>query len=248
MDTDRSYEKLVQDETLIKRRPWYVLAAALFVLSALTHQPIAFLAALFALVIGLVPELWYRYALRHLVVRQSLDQRRAFFGEPLTLSISVENQKLLPLPWLEIEDEIPAQVTLLTGHASPSYKVNRARRLYAWSCHSAQRRPLRLACPRATGPGARDAAGLSAAGPYHGLWLTAAPPLWRAGLAPAPAGRSTALCRGARLPDHRRSAPHPLEGVCPRGRTAQQDLRIEHAVPPAALSGCRDLPGAVDGH
>jgi hypothetical protein len=87
MDTDRSYEKLIQDETLIKRRPWYVLAATLFVVSALTHQPVVFLAALFALVIGLVPELWYRYALRHLVVRQSLDQRRAFFGEPLTLSI-----------------------------------------------------------------------------------------------------------------------------------------------------------------
>jgi uncharacterized protein (DUF58 family) len=148
MDTDRSYEKLVQDETLIKRRPWYVLAAVLLVLSALTHQSIAFLAALFALVIGLVPELWYRYALRHLVERLALDQRRAFFGEPVTLSISVENQKLLPLPWLEIEDEIPAQVTLLTGHASPSYKVNRARLINAFSLWSFQRvtRRYRLRC------------------------------------------------------------------------------------------------------
>jgi hypothetical protein len=52
MDINRSYVNLIQDETLIKHRPWYVLAAALFVLSALSHQPTAFLVALFALVIG----------------------------------------------------------------------------------------------------------------------------------------------------------------------------------------------------
>ena len=53
MDTDR--ENFARDETLINRRPWYVLAAALLLLSAVAHQPLAFLAALFALVIGLVP-------------------------------------------------------------------------------------------------------------------------------------------------------------------------------------------------
>src|SRR6266702_5557493 len=103
MDTDR-FNK-TRDETLLKRRPWYVLAVALLILSALTRQPIAFLAALFAFVIGIVPELWYRFALRNLVIRQWVSQKRAFFGEAVMLSISVENQKLLPLPWLEAEDE-----------------------------------------------------------------------------------------------------------------------------------------------
>ncbi len=123
MDTDRFND--ARDETLIKRRPWYVLAAALLVLSAITRQPIAFLAAVFALVIGLVPELWYRYALRDLVIRQRISQKRAFFEEAVMLSLSVENQKLLPLPWLEAEDEIPIQLPLLTGRALPTYKVNR---------------------------------------------------------------------------------------------------------------------------
>ena len=123
METDRFHN--ARDETLIARHPWYVLAAVLLLLSAVAHQPLAFLAALFALVIGLVPEIWYRSALRHLHMRQRVSTPRAFFGETLTLSISVENQKLLPLPWLEIEDEIPEQLTLLTGRAQPSYKVNR---------------------------------------------------------------------------------------------------------------------------
>ncbi len=146
MDTD-SFNN-AHDETLMSRRPWYVLAGVLFLLSAVTHQPLAFLAALFAFVIGLVPEIWYRYALRNLGIRQQLSQQRVFFGETTTLSISVENRKLLPLPWLEIEDEIPDQVALLTGRASPTYKVNRVALVNTLSLWSFQRvtRRYRLRC------------------------------------------------------------------------------------------------------
>jgi len=146
METERFHN--ARDETLIARRPWYVLAAVLLLLSAVAHQPIAFLAALFALVIGLVPEIWYRSALRHLHMRQRVSAPRAFFGETLTLALSVENQKLLPLPWLEIEDEIPEQLTLLTGRAQPSYKVNRVALVNTFSLWSFQRvtRRYRLRC------------------------------------------------------------------------------------------------------
>jgi uncharacterized protein (DUF58 family) len=146
MDTDRFNN--ARDETLIARHPWYVLAAVLLLLSAVAHQPLAFLAALFTLVIGIVPELWYRFALRHLHMRQRVSAPRAFFGETLTLAISVENQKLLPLPWLEIEDEIPEQLTLLTGRAQPSYKVNRVALVNTFSLWSFQRvtRRYRLRC------------------------------------------------------------------------------------------------------
>jgi uncharacterized protein (DUF58 family) len=146
MDTDRFND--ARDETLIKRRPWYVLAVALLILSAITRQPIAFLAAIFAFVIGIVPELWYRYALRDLVIHQRVSQKRAFFGEAVTLSISVENRKLLPLPWLEVEDEIPIQLPLLTGRALPTYKVNRVALVNTFSLWSFQRvtRRYQLGC------------------------------------------------------------------------------------------------------
>jgi uncharacterized protein (DUF58 family) len=146
MDTDLSRQ--YQDETLLKRRPWYVLAGVLFIVSAVAHQPIAFLAALFALVVGLVPEIWYRHALRHLSLHQQVSESRVFFGETITLSIRTENRKLLPLPWLEIEDEIPTALPLLTGHASPSYKVNRELLVNTLSLWSYQRvtRHCRFAC------------------------------------------------------------------------------------------------------
>jgi uncharacterized protein (DUF58 family) len=148
MDTDRFFSRYARDETLIRRRPWYVLALALLLLSALTHQSVVFLAALFALVCGLVPEIWYRHALHQLVLRQEVNLRQAFFGETITLSISVENRKVLPLPWLEVEDELPAQVMLLTGRASPTYKVNRVALVNAFSLWSFQRvtRRYQLRC------------------------------------------------------------------------------------------------------
>lgn len=146
MDTDTFNN--ANDDTLISRRPWYVLAVALLILSAITRQPLAFLAALFTFIIGMVPEIWYRFALRHLAIRQQVSQQRAFFGETIALALSIDNKKLLPLPWLEVEDEIPLQLTLLTGRALPTYKVNRLALVHTFSLWSFQRvtRRYRLRC------------------------------------------------------------------------------------------------------
>jgi uncharacterized protein (DUF58 family) len=137
-----------RDETLVKRRPWYLLAAILLLLSIITRQPIAFLAAIFILVLALVPEIWYRYALRDLLVQHQLNQKRAFFGDTITLSLRIENQKLLPLPWLEIEDEMPMQLPLLTGKATTSFKPNRVELASSCSLWAFQRltRRYRIKC------------------------------------------------------------------------------------------------------
>ncbi len=98
---------IYNDQALLKqRRLWYLLALILLLLSVLAQQPLVLVAALFTLLIGVVPELWYRYALRRLVIRQKVDQQHLFFGEEVTLSISIENRKLLPLSWLDVEDKI----------------------------------------------------------------------------------------------------------------------------------------------
>ena len=89
-------------ELLKRRRPWYWLALLLFVFSLFLQQPLLFLTALFTILVAIVPDLWYRNALRHLVVRQYVNHRNVFFGEEVTLSVSIENHKFLPLPWLKV--------------------------------------------------------------------------------------------------------------------------------------------------
>jgi hypothetical protein len=139
MDTDQFWGTLPREQSALRRRPWYVLAALLLLLSALTRQPVVFFAAGFALVLGVLPELWYRLALRSLAVSHQFNQVRVCFGEQVTLSIGIENRKWLPLPWLEVEDEIPAVAELLNGSVSPKYKPERNALVNACSLWSFQR-------------------------------------------------------------------------------------------------------------
>ena len=112
MNTD-SVPSTYEKEILRRRRGWYYLSLSLLLAGVLTQQPLLFVAALFTLLIAVVPELWYRYALRHIAVSQEVDQPHLFFGEEVTLSISIENQKLLPLTSLNVEDSITPALTVL---------------------------------------------------------------------------------------------------------------------------------------
>src|SRR5437764_12946472 len=113
MNTDllpTNYDK----ELIRRRRPWYGLALLLFVFSLFSQQPLLFLAALFTFLVAIVPDLWYRNALRHLVVRQYVNHRNVIFGEEVTLSVSIENHKFLPLPWLKVENKIVPPLAVLS--------------------------------------------------------------------------------------------------------------------------------------
>ncbi|HEY5003300.1 MAG TPA: DUF58 domain-containing protein [Ktedonobacteraceae bacterium] len=126
-------------EMLKKRRTWYILALVLFVVSLLLQQPLLFLASLFILLIGLVPDLWYRQGLRHLLVRQQVNQRHLFFGEDVVLSVIIENQKLLPLPWLDVENKITPPLALLSKRVLRLQKTEQDTLMSTWLLWSFQR-------------------------------------------------------------------------------------------------------------
>ncbi len=140
----------IDDQLLKNRRPWYILAAVLLALSLLLQQPLLLLAAVFTLVIALVPELWYRLALRHLLVHQKVSQHHLFFGEEVTLSLRIENRKILPLPWLQVENKItpPLVAGVKEGRASQLQKVDQDTLVSTWLLWSLQRvtRRYRLRC------------------------------------------------------------------------------------------------------
>ncbi len=103
----------------IKRRPipnlrgsptdkrWYLLSIFLLILSILLHQPLLLLVGLLLLLILTITDVWALYCLDNLHYQRQFSEHHALFGEEITLSLSVENAKLLPLPWLEIADTIP---------------------------------------------------------------------------------------------------------------------------------------------
>lgn len=160
-------EPFIPDKELLKQRCfWYILALGLFLLSLLSQEALIFLASLFTLLLAVIPDLWYRYALCHLVVRQQVSQGRLFFGEEVMLSVTIENRKWLPLPWLTVEDKITPPLAILKKRASRLRAFNQDAISSTWLLWSYQRvtRRYHMRC---------QTRGLHTFGPIH---LTASDP------------------------------------------------------------------------
>jgi uncharacterized protein (DUF58 family) len=58
---------------------------------------------------------WQRHCLTGVRYHRRLGQRRATFGEEVPLELEFVNDKLLPLTWLHVEDEVPTGLTIRGG-------------------------------------------------------------------------------------------------------------------------------------
>lgn len=105
---------------------WILITFVLLLAAVLSHQvPLLLVAILFFLASG-TARLWENFALRRLAYERRLSHSSAFFGEVITLELSISNRKLLPLPWVHVQDEVPDQLKLLTGKTARSHKATRA--------------------------------------------------------------------------------------------------------------------------
>ena len=98
---------------------WTILAVLLGVLifSAFKQMVPLLATTSFLLVLPFLSRFWSRYALRSLSVAVSTSHGRAFPGEKVELTFELIN-RWLPLPWLEVEMELPYR--LVTGKRSVS--------------------------------------------------------------------------------------------------------------------------------
>ena len=104
---------------------WLFITVLLLIISLLMKQVPLLLISLLFFLTGGVARLWERYCLSRVEYRRRLSTHRAFFGDEVQLEIEVANRKPLPLPWIQVEDAIPSDVTLLKGRTSPSYRPDR---------------------------------------------------------------------------------------------------------------------------
>jgi uncharacterized protein (DUF58 family) len=63
-----------------------------------------------ALSAALVTKVWSRLCLKGVTCERRLSQRRVFPGDEVELTLRVANRKALPLPWVEVQDKIPASL------------------------------------------------------------------------------------------------------------------------------------------
>jgi uncharacterized protein (DUF58 family) len=99
---------------------WLFLAGLILIISLILHQVPLVLICLLFLLTGGVSRLWNRYCLDRIEYRRRLSSKQVFFGEEIVFEIEIANRKPLPLPWIQIEDELPDRVTLLKGKVEPT--------------------------------------------------------------------------------------------------------------------------------
>jgi len=100
---------------------WFQMAALLIVVGLIAQQRAFF--ALAACILTVVPVAWWwnRASLRRVHYERRFDRRRVFPGETFEMTVRITNRKLLPLSWLEVNDEVPMVMPLVRGALVPTH-------------------------------------------------------------------------------------------------------------------------------
>jgi len=124
-------------------RPSVALFALVLVLGLFARAvPLVLLALAVLLVVGLA-HLWRRHGLTGLEYRRQFGRRGLEHGQSTHYEIEIVNRKLLPLLWLEIEEEVPRALAPEWGQHQPAAHPERVRvrlRLALWPYERVRRR------------------------------------------------------------------------------------------------------------
>jgi uncharacterized protein (DUF58 family) len=117
--------------------PFLSTATIVVCFAALVGAAIAGFSALvvllgLALAVALITKLWSHLCLKGVSCERRLNERRVFPGDEVLLSLRVVNRKPLPLPWVEVHDQVPAALIAATtttneGAGPPSGLVTLSR-------------------------------------------------------------------------------------------------------------------------
>jgi len=104
---------------LLGRFGLIAILAGLFLAAWNGQIVIVILLALVLSAAGLA-KLWSRFSLAGVHCQRLLGEHRAFHGEYIELKLRIVNRKLLPLPWIQVNDEIPIEfasgISLTSGN------------------------------------------------------------------------------------------------------------------------------------
>lgn len=104
---------------------WALIILALLLLGAILGQSALILVPILLAAVILIGWLWNRFVLHRTTYERGFHEQRLFAGESLHMSVSVANTKPLPVPWLKIEDQFPAELPLVGRKLASSEVPNR---------------------------------------------------------------------------------------------------------------------------
>lgn len=98
------------------KEAWLLIGPGLILLGFGTGEPVVTGVGFAVLLLGGVARLWHQHLFDRVTLTRSLSERRAFAGDPVTLTVELENRKLLPLPWYEWRVAVPDDAVVEGEH------------------------------------------------------------------------------------------------------------------------------------
>src|SRR5690242_7590768 len=96
-------------------RGFFTIAAAVFVFGIITRQITLITVGLLAMLILGADWAWQRWCLAGVEYTRRFSEDHIFWGETTELTVSLVNRKLLPLSWIETDEEFSGKLEFV-GH------------------------------------------------------------------------------------------------------------------------------------
>lgn len=127
---------------------WLLLSLFLSAAGLVLNNPSLTAASLFMFLIALSTWLWNRLSLFGLHYKRRFSHQRAFVGETIDLTLTVRNQKFLPLTWITITDQFAVGLPLCDQEIVLNRTTNKGEFITFWMTGPFQRleRHFQITC------------------------------------------------------------------------------------------------------
>jgi uncharacterized repeat protein (TIGR01451 family) len=108
---------------------WLLISGLIVLVGLLTSQVLLIVVGSLVIIVWLLTKFWDKYAFRDVSHTRNLSHRRAFIGDTVEYTVTLSNEKILPLIWVDIQDTFPADLGLpgaiLRGSAAETAREHR---------------------------------------------------------------------------------------------------------------------------
>ncbi|MSQ06392.1 MAG: DUF58 domain-containing protein [Dehalococcoidia bacterium] len=100
------------DDGFVLNDLWLLVSGILVFLGLVTSQGLLLVVGSLVIIVWAATRFWNRFAFRGVSHQRTLSRKRAFVGDAIEYTISLTNDKFLPLIWLDIQDTFPVGLEL----------------------------------------------------------------------------------------------------------------------------------------
>jgi uncharacterized protein (DUF58 family) len=99
---------------------WLLASFSIAAVGLIANSQVLLALAVLLFGTGAVSRLWARVALEEVTYDRTLSSRRAFVGESIGVRLGLRNAKVIPVPWIEVREQVPRDLPIEGARVLPS--------------------------------------------------------------------------------------------------------------------------------